>query len=78
MDGMGRYGDLDYPKLAKTGFFLGLALLIIGAGGELIGHTYFAPLPGWENTLFFDLEVLGIIIGFFSPLLFGIFLPLTE
>lgn len=75
---MGRYGDLDYAFLAKAGFFVGLGLLVIGAGGELIGHAYFEPLPAWEETLFFDLEVLGLLIGFFSPFLFGIFLPLTE
>lgn len=75
---MGRYGDLDYEFLAKTGFFLGLGLLVVGGGGELIGHAYFGTLPGWEETLFFDLEVIGLVVGFFSPLLFGIFLPLTE
>lgn len=42
---MGRYGDLDYAFLVKTGLLLGLGLLVIGAGGELIGHAYFEPLP---------------------------------
>lgn len=75
---MGRYGDLDYARLTKVGFLLGLSLLVIGAGGELVGHAYFDPLPAWEAALFFDLEVVGIVIGFFSPLVFGIALPLTE
>lgn len=75
---MGRYGDLDYARLAKVGFFFGLGLFIIGTGGEIIGHAYFEPLPPWEDTLFLDLEILGILVGFFSPFLFGVFLPLTE
>ena len=75
---MGRYGDLDYARLVKGGFLLGLGLLVIGAAGELVGHAYFDPLPAWEAALFFDLEVAGILIGFFSPFVFGILLPLTE
>jgi len=68
----------DYPKLTKGGFLLGLSLLVIGALGEFIGHTYFAPMPGWEETLLLDLEVLGVLIGLLSPFVFGIVLPLTE
>lgn len=75
---MGRNGDLDHAFLAKSGFLVGLALFTIGGGGELIGHAMYGSLPAWENTLFFDLEVLGLLIGFFSPFLFGIVLPLTE
>lgn len=75
---MGRYGDLNYALLAKGGFLLGLGLFIVGAGGELVGHAVFGSLPAREETLLFDLEVLGLVIGFFSPILFGIFLPLTE
>ena len=75
---MGRYGELDYPFLTKLGFFLGVGLLVIGAGGELIGHAYFESLPAWEETLFFDLEIVGILLGLLSPFVFGIFLPLTE
>lgn len=75
---MGRYGELDYPRLAKTGFLLGLGLLLVGALGGAIAHAYFEPLPNWEGTLLFDVEVVGLLIGFFSPFVFGIFLPLTE
>ena len=75
---MGRYGDLDYERLTKAGFLLGLGLLVIGAAGEIVGHAYFGPIPSWEASLFFDLEVIGIVIGFFSPFVFGILLPLTE
>lgn len=75
---MGRYGNMDYPRMTKRGFLLGLALLSIGAIGSAIGHGFFEPLPAWESTLLFDLEVIGLVIGFFSPLIFGIFMPLTE
>lgn len=75
---MGRYGDLDYGFLTKAGFLTGLSLFILGVAGELLGPAYFGPLPGWEETLFFDMEVIGLVIGFFSPFIFGIFLPLTE
>lgn len=75
---MGRYGNLDYGRLAKTGFFLGLGLFVVGSGGEFIGHAFFEPLPTWETALLFDFEILGILIGFFSPFLFGVALPLTE
>lgn len=75
---MGRYGDLNYTFHAKAWFLFGLGLFILGAGSEFIGHAYFAPLPAWEETLFFDMEVIGLLVGFFSPFVFGIFLPLTE
>jgi hypothetical protein len=69
---------MDYARFAKGGFLLGLGMLAVGALGELIGHVVFGGLPGWEETLFFDLEVLGILIGLLSPFVFGIFLPLLE
>lgn len=75
---MGRYGDLDYPRLAKRGFLLGLALLFVGAGGEALLPALVGPLPGWERALLLDVEILGLLVGFFSPLVFGIALPLTE
>jgi len=75
---MARHGELDHAFLAKAGFLFGLALFAIGGGGELLGHAMYGSLPAWETTLFFDLEVLGLLIGFFSPFIFGIFLPLTE
>lgn len=75
---MSRSGSLDYGVLTKAGFFIGLGLFVLGTAGEFIGHAYFAPLPGWEETLFFDLEAIGLVIGFISPFVFGIFLPLIE
>jgi len=75
---MARYGRTNYAKLAKSGFLLGLTLFVVGAGAEFIGHTYFKPVPGWEDTLFVGMEMIGILTGLISPFLFGIFLPLTD
>ncbi|OIB56022.1 hypothetical protein [Natrialba sp. SSL1] len=75
---MGRYGSLDYARLTKGGFFLGLGLFVLGATGELVGHLVYGSLPAWEHTLFFYAEVFGLLIGFFSPWVFGVLLPLTE
>jgi hypothetical protein len=35
-------------------------------------------VPAWEETLLFDMEVLGVLISLFSPFVFGVLLPLTE
>lgn len=75
---MPRRTDLDYSSLAKGGLALGVTLFAIGTGGEVIGHAMYETLPGWENALFFDLTVAGFLIGLFSPILFGIVLPLLE
>lgn len=75
--GMGRYGSLDYPRLAKTSFLLGLALFVVG----LLGQVVLGAVPGtpaWGLTLLLDLEAIGLVVAFFCPLVFGIFLPLTE
>jgi hypothetical protein len=74
----GRHRNIDYAFWAKAGFLFGLVLLLAGASGEIIGHSFFEPIPAWEVKLFFYSEVLGIIIGFFSVIVFGIALPLTE
>jgi hypothetical protein len=69
--------SLDHAKWAKLGLLAGVALLALGASGEIIGHMLFEDLPGWEETLFVYAEGLGILVGFFSPLIFGIVMPLT-
>lgn len=69
---------MDHARLAKGGFLLGLGMLLVGALGEVIGHVVLGGLPGWQDTLFFDLEVLGVLLALVSPFLFGIFLPLLE
>ncbi|WP_276254905.1 hypothetical protein [Halomontanus rarus] len=75
---MQRYGSLDYQRLTKGGLGLGLALFLVGAVGTLVGHAYFEPLPEWFDVLLFDFEVLGLLVALFSPILFGVVLPLTE
>ncbi|WP_254761942.1 hypothetical protein [Natrinema marinum] len=75
---MAHYSGRDYPELAKAGFFLGLALFVVGTGGELVGHAMFGSLPQWENTLLFALTIVGFAVGFTSPFLFGIVMPLVE
>ncbi|ADE04766.1 MULTISPECIES: DUF7860 family protein [Haloferax] len=76
---MGRYGDIDYPRMTKTGLGLGLALFLFGAIGAKVALAVSGgAIPGWERTLFFDAEWLGIALVLFSPIIFGIVLPLTE
>ncbi|XVH32938.1 hypothetical protein ACNS7O_07070 [Haloferacaceae archaeon DSL9] len=74
----GRYGTMDYKWLTKTGVGLGFALLALGAIGELLGRTMFAPLPEWEHLLFTSMEFGGIVTIVISVFVFGIALPLTE
>ncbi len=52
----------DYPRLAKRGFLLGLGLFLVGAGGAIGGTALFGTLPAWSNTLFTDMELLGIVL----------------
>jgi hypothetical protein len=75
---MAGYNTSNHAKWARWGFFLGATLLALGASGEIVGHLLFESLPDWENTLFVYAEGLGITIGFFAPLIFGIVLPLAE
>lgn len=75
---MQRYGSLDYQRLTKAGLGIGLVMFLVGAVGTFVGHAYFEPLPGWFGILLFDVEVLGILVALFSPVLFGVVLPLTE
>lgn len=75
---MSSYNTFDHERWAKGGFFLGLSLLLVGAFGEIIGNLVFGGIPGWENTLFVYSEGIGVLLGFFSPFIFGIVLPLTK
>lgn len=75
---MGRYGNIEYERLTKLGFLLSLAIFAVGAGGELTAAAMHMSLPAWENTLLVDLEIIGVIGALFTPLVFGIILPLTE
>jgi hypothetical protein len=71
---MSQYSTADYAGFAKRGFAVGAALFLIGA----LGQALLTGIPAWEQTLLFDLEVLGLFVGLLSPLVFGIVLPLVE
>ncbi|WP_436930269.1 DUF7860 family protein [Halosimplex halobium] len=75
---MTHHASMDYATYAKAGFFLGVALFVLGGAGEIVGAAVLGGLPGWEQTLLFDMEVLGIALGLFSPLVFGVVAPLVE
>ena len=75
---MGRYGDLDYPRITKLGMTLGAVLFALGVLGGFGGPLLVGPLPDWERTLFFDMEALGVLLLLVVPFVFGIALPLTE
>ncbi|HKJ58652.1 MAG TPA: hypothetical protein VKA37_05450 [Halobacteriales archaeon] len=75
---MARTRSIDHARYAKLGFLLGLALFAIGGGGEIVAHSLYGSIPTWEDALLFDIEVIGLLVGFFSPFVFGIALPLIE
>jgi hypothetical protein len=75
---MPTYAARDYARTAKLGFLVGLVLWTVGALGGVVGQALFGPLPGWETVLLTDAEVLGVLVGLLSPLLFGVVLPLAE
>jgi hypothetical protein len=75
---IGRYGTIDYSVWAKRGFLLGFGLFALGAIGEIAGHALLGTMPATAETILFDFEVIGILLGLFGPLVFGIGLPLTE
>lgn len=75
---MTSHGRVSYGELTKGGFVLGLALFALGATGELAIQAHLLQVPAWEETLLFDMEVLGIPIFLLSPFVFGIALPLIR
>lgn len=75
---MAQSRTIDYTKQAKLGFSVGVALLLFGVTGEVLGRIVFGELPGWEDRLFVYSEGLGIVTGFFAVFFFGVVLPLTE
>ena len=70
--------NMDYAPIAKAGFVGGLALFVIGVVGELAGHAVLASMPPTAEQGLFAMEVLGVLVGFFVPVVFGAVLPLTE
>lgn len=74
----GRYGDLDYPKLTKRSFLLGVSLLVVGELGDAALRAVSESAPAWEHTALAWAAILGVLIALTSPFVFGIVLPLTE
>jgi hypothetical protein len=75
---MSQTGSIDHAKRAKQGFYLGVSLFVVGAVGEIVGHAVYSDMPGWEQALLFDAEVVGVLLALLAPLIFGVVLPLTE
>lgn len=78
MSYQGRNRSFDYAQMVKTGFLVGVGLFAIGAFGEILGHKLFASLPAVVTQVLFGMEVLGILLALFVPIIFGAVLPLTE
>ena len=74
------YGTLQpsNEQLAKGGFLLGLALVALGGVGELAATAGLLQVGAWTQTLFFDMEVIGVALFLFSPIVFAIVLPLVT
>ena len=70
--------SIDYATITKRGFLVGLGLFLLGALGQAFLPTLVGPLPGWEHMLLLDAEIVGLLVAFFVPIVFGIVLPLTE
>ncbi|MBV0924066.1 hypothetical protein KTS45_07595 [Halomicroarcula limicola] len=75
---MAQYRSMDHAALAKRGFLLGVGLFVLGILGEFVAPAVVGPLPGWGHMVLTDMEGIGILLGLFSPLVFGIILPLIE
>jgi hypothetical protein len=75
---MAEYSSMNYARLTKGGFLLGVGLLLFGALGGIVGKALFGTLPEWETTLFLFSEGTGILIGVFSVCVFGVIMPLVE
>lgn len=68
----------EYSRYAKGGFLLGALLFGLGAAGELVLSMGWGHAPTVVSTILFDMEIVGIALGLFAPLLFGFALPLIE
>ena len=70
--------SLDHAKIAKTGFLAGLGLFAAGVVGELAGHSVVSSMPETLAGALLMMEVLGVAVAFFVPVIFGAVLPLME
>jgi hypothetical protein len=74
----GRYGDLDYSRLTKLSFLLGLGMFVVGELGEFGIEKAGMSVPAWEHSLLMTMAAIGVLVALLSPFVFGIVLPLTE
>ncbi len=70
--------SLDHAKIAKAGFLAGLGPFAAGVVGEFAGHSLLSSLPETVESALLTMEVLGVVVGFFVPVVFGAVLPLAE
>jgi len=75
---MASHRAIDYSTWTKRSFLFGAGLFALAAVIELLAHAFVGQLPGWEETLLLDAEILGVLIALIAPIVFGIVLPLTE
>lgn len=75
---MAHHRGIDYSVWTKRSFPFGVGLFALAAVIELAAHAYLGSLPGWEETLLLDAEIVGVLVALLSPFVFGIVLPLTE
>lgn len=69
---------VSHEQLAKGGFLLGLTLVALGAAGEAAAHAGILQVSSLIQTLFFDMEVFGVVLFVVSPIVFAIVLPLVS
>ncbi|WP_330631341.1 DUF7860 family protein [Halocatena halophila] len=69
---------VNHELLVKLGFSVGVGLFVLGAAGQGLLPAITGPLPSWEQSLLLGAEEVGLVVGFFSPFVFGILLPLIE
>lgn len=74
----GRYGELNYSRLTKSGVAIGAGLFVLGVLGELLGRTVLGGVSSFEDSIFVAFEFLGPAIAIAAVLVFGIAMPLTE
>ena len=68
----------DQGTVTKYSFLTAVGLFVVGVLGEVVLPLAVGGLPGWEQTLFADLEAVGIVLALFSVFGFGILWPLLE
>lgn len=69
---------MDHARIAKTGFGGGLAMFVIGVVGEVAGYAVPASTPPTAEHGLVAMEVLGVLVDFFVPVVSGADLPPTE